>query len=213
MPSYSIKNKNILFIHIPKTGGTSVERALNSISSSSSLHGSFDFPGIPVVSQHYHFSVLAESLNLDNYDYTFTILRHPLNRFLSEINYRLSGGGFLKRYLQLFCSNKFIWFFIQVPIITYIFMRYFFNPYFLSNHIRPQSHFVSHSLDRVFLFENGFDSILHELSSYISIENLIFYHEKKGKKFVSNLNQFSLAVIKLFYKNDFILYNKYLLKK
>ena len=88
MPAYRIRNKNVLFIHVPKTGGTTVESFLET-HGKSSLHNqgvkllkplsdSFLTRSLPL--QHFHADLLVAMFAPDFFDYTFMIVRDPLER-------------------------------------------------------------------------------------------------------------------------------------
>lgn len=82
------------FIHIPKTGGTSVERALVSaeLISSAELSGIYE-----AGTQHQTFQEVLKttggSLVSDRFDFTFTFVRNPWDRAVSEISYLRHAGA------------------------------------------------------------------------------------------------------------------------
>ena len=100
MPAYRISNKNVLFIHIPKTGGTTIEAFLSS-HGPMSLHGrgekilrpyrSSRLSGhIPV--QHFDASLLEVMFDRSFFDYAFLVVREPVERLKSEYRFARELG-------------------------------------------------------------------------------------------------------------------------
>lgn len=111
MPLF-IKNK-YLFLHIPKTGGSSIEKEFK-------IRGDKPvfFSEITYLNghspQHTTYNEL-KSWNLIPDDFTvFTVVRHPYERFVSEYNYRQTEDwresleDFSKRFLGMF-RNEYDW--------------------------------------------------------------------------------------------------------
>ena len=89
MPIYRINNRNVLFIHVPKTGGTSVERYLG-LYAQPALHNQGakllrpvkDATFTPALAmQHFHAELLEAMFPPDFFDYAFMVVRHPAARF------------------------------------------------------------------------------------------------------------------------------------
>lgn len=94
-----IEQHNLLFIHIPKTGGVAIERALGIkaanepkklISKQKEL-----IEGVRTVPQHFTPDILRERLGEDIYESSikFTVVRNPYTRVLSEYFYRNKSGN------------------------------------------------------------------------------------------------------------------------
>ena len=94
-----IEKHNLLFIHIPKTGGTAIERALGIkaanepkklISKQKEL-----IEGVRTVPQHFTPDILRERLGEDIYESSikFAVVRNPYTRVLSEYFYRNKSGN------------------------------------------------------------------------------------------------------------------------
>ena len=84
MPLFTYNNQKVFFIHIPKCGGSSVEKSLESATGDISLFT--PDPGVlPCTPQHLDRKYL---LSLFPPKYTspvfFTIVRHPVLRLVSE---------------------------------------------------------------------------------------------------------------------------------
>lgn len=128
-------NKNLLLIHIPKTGGTSVEKYLcekyNTVLDLDSLYGMCH--ELDYTYQHFRYIDIknkAEELNVDlNPENTkmITIVRNPYERFVSEL--------FFRRTIH--------W--KTPPERTIIWVKKYVNhvnKHFLDNHILPQHTFI-----------------------------------------------------------------------
>jgi hypothetical protein len=122
----------VLFVHVPKTGGTSVERLFIEAGFERGLFATRDFEG-PCSPQHYDAALLRERLALSDFDLVFTVVRHPLDRLLSEYNFRMNVRQRQK----------------QLPPVEFpewlqqVMRRYKHNPYVQDNHLRPQSEFIT----------------------------------------------------------------------
>lgn len=107
MPLF-IKNK-LVFIHIPKTGGTSIEEEFKN-RGDEPLFFSSEYKINNHSPQHSTYNELKNwNFIPDNFK-VFTIIRHPYERFISEYNYRYikdlpeSLTDFSKKFLGL-CKN------------------------------------------------------------------------------------------------------------
>ncbi len=101
MPYFNNDELNLLFIHIPKTGGSSVEQYLSNKYSikldTSALYGFFsdDFKTHHDITkiyslQHYTYNELYDMREILNIDFTndlriFTVVRNPYHRLLSDL--------------------------------------------------------------------------------------------------------------------------------
>ena len=77
---------NTLFIHIPKTAGTYIEKILKN---EKIVHN------INLINTGTHHQYL-KNYNLNNYDFTFTFIRNPIDRFISS--YYLYDGKCHQKY-------------------------------------------------------------------------------------------------------------------
>ena len=89
MPIFTFDNLKLLFIHIPKTGGTSVEESVSGYCKTSLLlHRVPDF--LKNSPQHLTASNLKEiGFGPSLFDYSFAIVRNPYRRIESEYFYHL----------------------------------------------------------------------------------------------------------------------------
>lgn len=93
-----IKNKKLLFIHIPRTGGTSIEH-------------SFGYPrckgGINSLAQHNTLNQYSEEENINSY-FTFSFVRNPWDRLISWYLWAHADIIYYQYMADqgMYCSNK-----------------------------------------------------------------------------------------------------------
>lgn len=144
MPVFLKDHFRILFIHVPKTGGTAIEFFFEK----NGFDVSFIDRGgrnsiVPVMKcspQHMHAAMLREIFHLRGFSYRFMTVRHPVARLVSE--YRM------RRVMQQRIEDIDTW-------IDYVLRTYPDNNFLIDNHIRPQSDFWLPEVD-VFRQEDGF---------------------------------------------------------
>ncbi|PIE11566.1 MAG: hypothetical protein CSA70_10970 [Rhodobacterales bacterium] len=147
MPLARLDQTLLWFVHIPKTGGSSVEEYLAD-KGSLALRYTSALGGAACTPQHMHADLYTRLIRPGFYDHGFTILRDPLERLISE--YRHGQRRVAKRE--------------AVPLpgfgrwVERTLRRYNDNPYLLDNHIRPQIEFLTPGL-RLFRFEEGLDPV------------------------------------------------------
>ena len=120
-----------LFIHIPKTGGSSfsagmIEAGWREIFSIRGVHAN-DLSFAYCSPQHYHAEILESLFDLVRFEKIIAILRDPFARLVSEYCWQLHQGmtGLA-----------------PAEWISVAFRNYSDNPYLYDNHIRPQSDFI-----------------------------------------------------------------------
>src|SRR5699024_2577087 len=93
MPLYRHRENVIFFVHIPKTGGTSIEAALRRAGAAEALRfkGKRDFSKATL--QHMNYSVYKEAVGSNFYDWSFTVVRNPYHRFVSEYKMKVLDAG------------------------------------------------------------------------------------------------------------------------
>jgi hypothetical protein len=148
MPFIDHQGRRSLFVHIPKTGGTSIETWLKGIGPLRLYRN-----GIPqalkVSVQHLTYTDIRLILGDDYFDYGFTIVRNPFRRLESEYSMRsdLATDGVLGR-VAVFP----VWVRTQIEMMQ----KAVFNQ---DGHFRPQIDYVSNHI-AIFRFEEGIDSII-----------------------------------------------------
>jgi Sulfotransferase family len=157
MPIFRKDGKNILFIHIPKTGGSTIEQVFKDSGYREDFRDGKMGAGTinhlrRSTPQHMHGSVLRQTFQLGRFDLIFMIVREPLARFRSEYLWR-------NRHTEVSLDPTAIerWGYAA-------FDDYARNPYIHDNHLRPQIEFhVPGAL--VYYFEDGLDEVVRRLNA------------------------------------------------
>ena len=92
MPVYRLNGASLLFVHVPKCGGTSLEGMLTA-------HPAMEQAALYEIGrdnlvlqvshcspQHWHGELLQQLLRLETFTLSFTVIRDPLERLLSEFS-------------------------------------------------------------------------------------------------------------------------------
>jgi hypothetical protein len=155
MPVARINNQLICFIHIPKTGGSSIEKYL-------SEHGLISFfrkigpPLVPCSPHHFHAELLQKFFASDLFDWSFMVVRHPAERLLSQYRYQTRKPNLIRNNLSFS-----MW-------LRYVLARRRINPYYRDNHFRPQHEFEAFGAE-VFHLEDGLEEPIKKLNSLVGL--------------------------------------------
>ncbi|MFN4874307.1 MAG: sulfotransferase family 2 domain-containing protein [Sphingobacteriales bacterium] len=192
MPVAVINKHNVLYIHIPKTGGSSIERYL-SMHGSLQLTGSVRIHGLSYCGQHLHAKALNSIKAADGHDWIFTIVRHPVARLISEYRYQMRKPGWLRSRLS-FSS----W-------LTCALARRAIYPWYRANHFRPQHEFILPGTE-IMRFEDGIDACLQRIAKKLEIpEPTTSIREKSSSiQIPIMLTPSILARIKQAYAGDYM---------
>ena len=190
--------RTFLFIHIPKTGGTTIEKFFQSI-------GLKPY-GVPenywfvrqymrVPPAHFDIKILDTLFSLDKI-YSFAVVRDPLDRSISDFKWARSKSPSA----EIFKNMGF------EEFISYAWDRYKNDEYFLANHIKPQSLFISEKVTKVFRFEDGLEKAVLSVLSSLGLELKI--HLKlptlnKSAGTAPNVSERAKALVRDMYKSDY----------
>lgn len=157
MPFIEYEQKKILFIHIPKTGGTSVENWLESLAPLR-FHAAGTLASMRCTPQHLRMSDFSALFGPEFFDYAFAISRNPYTRLESEYRMKMiqREGGFFQRrpsFSQWLERNL---------------DKAAQDPWHQDNHFRPQWEFAGSGV-KVFQLEQGLDSILQEVATQLNL--------------------------------------------
>lgn len=155
MPVARINHKLILFIHIPKAGGSSIEKHLTK-HGPLSFYGQMGPPTIPCSSRHFHGELLSDLFAESAFDWAFMVVRHPLERLLSQYRYQTRKPNPIRNRLSFS-----VW-------LRYVLLRRRINPYYRDNHFRPQHEFEVFGAD-VFRLEDGLDVPIEQLNKLVEM--------------------------------------------
>lgn len=190
MPLYRNKGRMVLFIHVPKTGGSTVEEVLKSHSAAQGLKYHKRLGYSNCTPQHIHWEVMKHWVPEGFYDYSFMTVRHPTSRLISEYHWR-------KKISQKTLPEFDTW--IQNQIKSYE-----NNNFTLDNHIRPQHEFSGPKTE-IFKLENGLkdpvETALRELDAKCG--DLQIHHARKSSREILTIPKSTLEKVIEFYKGDF----------
>ncbi|WEV77646.1 sulfotransferase family 2 domain-containing protein [Janibacter cremeus] len=156
MPVFRQGERKFLFIHIPKTGGSSIERAFADAGWDTLYRdgrvGRRSWNDIRrCTPQHMHREMLEALFRIERFDGVFTVVRDPMARIKSEYLWRHRTAEFSidGRSVEKWTAGSFA--------------RYAKDPFLFDNHLRPQVDFL---VDRaeVFRFEDGLDQMAAALN-------------------------------------------------
>ncbi|MGR5254314.1 sulfotransferase family 2 domain-containing protein [Vibrio astriarenae] len=194
MPVMVKGNESVLFIHIPKSGGSSYEAIMKNLGYRELL----SIRGMPLsklkflkcTPQHMHAEMLSSWLNVNDLDRVVTIVRDPYKRFMSEYSWqlkqgitKLEPGDWVENTMEQYCKNKFVY----------------------DNHIRPQSDFILKGAEIFQLEDNGLvNAVSYSIGGNLP-ENLVIPSEKKTSKSDEILREFELRRNEIvdFYRDDY----------
>ena len=197
MPIYTKKNESILFIHIPKCGGSSFSDFLlrNKYEESLTVRGKAlkDIDFWKSSPQHLHRDILKKLLNFEKFDKILTIVREPFERLKSEYYWLLNSGIINEK------EN------IPGKWFDDLKENYHSNKYIYDNHIRPQNEFL---INESMVFKLEDQGINKAIEYALNKSPLMLFKNKKLKQTKKNElidNQF-LEIqeeIKNFYSEDY----------
>ncbi len=161
MPIFRKDGRNILFIHVPKAGGTSIEMVFKQSGYQRAyLDGKMGPQSVNYVRrctpQHMHAAMLETNFRLDRFDAMFLVVREPMARLRSEYLWRLRD-----RDPRTDASAVEKW-------AKSAFRRYAADPFVFDNHLRPQVEFKLAGA-RTYHLEQGLGSILADLDKRWSL--------------------------------------------
>ena len=189
--------KKCIFIHIPKTAGTSIEQFLKD-----NGKNSIDYHGVRDGRSMHHYTAIDFKRELPwhfNDYYKFSIVRNPYDRLLSEYYWTpIPNVGYKSGKTKAEFLN-----YVSHIVKNNLFFQNIYNDHFI-----PQFMFVYDKkllVDHIFKFEN-MNLIVDFLKKKLEIENdLPILNKSKIKKEYWN-NKQKERIYKI-YKNDFILFN------
>lgn len=151
MPFINYQDRNILFVHIPKTGGSTIEKWLENYAEIKLLNGSpylgpnpYGMPEeLPCTPQHLMLPELDRYFARDYFDYIFALTRNPYARIASEYKFKLMVHEALNTPSDQTFGE---W-------VATLGEQMAANPWCRDNHLRPQYEFVDERVD-MFRFED-----------------------------------------------------------
>lgn len=161
MPVLTRGETSILYVHVPKTGGSSVEAAFRRAGWDVTYVDGNPRKHAPnwyrrTSPQHMHADLLAATFRLERFNAVFMTVREPLARFRSEYVMRNPQGRKLDEVsVEEWARQRF--------------SAHHRDPFVLDNHLRPQNEFYIPGSD-VYHLEDGLGSMLSHLGETSGIE-------------------------------------------
>ena len=200
MPYY--KETNLLFIHIPKTGGTVIEDNIKK-NTPQTLYSGFtnsllDFPYNKKSLQHQFYTTIYKfrdklDVNFDNIK-IFSVVRNPYDRIISDLFWhKLINKNFTAEQVYNVIKNNYL------------------DRNDLDNHNEPQYKFIvdenSELIKNIKIFKSEtLNESNDELNKFMGF-NINIQQMDVNKDYSNYLNQDSISLINTFYKKDFELFD------
>lgn len=195
MPIFKKNGQRAFFIHIPKTGGTSIEEWIKNEADITFLIKNTIPEPLIVYPQHLRHTDMRAILGEKFYDWAFAVVREPYKRLESEYHYRNDPSERTKNTLEF--SE---WVILSIHKASE-------NPTYLDNHIRPQSDFLADDVE-VFKLEDGLDIVSKKLLEFLKINTSTSIGKKNSsKKSAIVWTDEALAIANDFYAEDFSHFN------
>lgn len=159
MPIYRVENKLIYFAHIPKSGGTSIEKFLKHYATAVAfLNGRYlprtRYPWIQTSPQHADAEAIGALFDTTFFDVSFALIRHPATRFLSAFNHHRNRHNIPFYTRPINFLNRIINFTAN-------------DHYRFDNHFRPMCDMIPENA-HVFHIEEGLDDVIDFLTSALN---------------------------------------------
>ncbi len=158
MPLFRYQNAVVLFIHVPKTGGSSIEQALMDMGGRPALFLTESAPDYAACTpQHMPADLLMRFVPEAFYDMRFAVVRNPLDRMISE--FRMRRAARQQRGLRALSFEAWV---------NMAFGRHRKNPYAFDNHIRPQTELIPEETP-IFRYEDGLSAVVAAVADFAGI--------------------------------------------
>lgn len=163
MPVMVKDGVSVLFIHVPKAGGTSIGRLFAQsgwgVHYREGKHKRPDvFPLLRCSPQHFHATTLTQVFDVSRFDLIFGMVRDPITRFQSEFAMRhkkLTREETTPERVQFWADR--------------VLAEYASDPFILDNHLRPQTEFLLPGTE-VYRIEDGIDTMIADLKARFDLD-------------------------------------------
>ena len=205
MPVFAINGKSVLSIHVPKTGGTTVEKVLCQFGSKSlhskgsclrgQFHGGWLSKPIPL--RHLHGALHQRLVHPDQFDVMFMLVRDPVQLMVSA--YRHSRQLSRPEALLPFSA----WLRICLRIIRS-------DPAFRNNHFRPKADYHVAGA-RILHFEDGLLACLNAISENLGLPMFeTLPHERPSTTYATEPSPRDGDLIQRAFAADYEMFPRYL---
>ena len=158
MPVFVKDDVRVLYVHVPKTGGSAIEDAFadagwetHLLDRTSARHPSRRFRRCSP--QHLHAELLEQLVRLERIDLVMTVVREPFARFRSEFLWRHSDDAAPTPADVTAWGRR-------------ILEKYTADPFVRDNHLRPQSQFLLPGA-HVHRYEDGLQAALDDVGAAV----------------------------------------------
>ena len=212
MPIYHWQNSEtqkkivFLFIHIPKTGGSTLafffkQLGFRSFGAPKEYFFVRDYLKCPP--SHFDMKIIEQLFKLEAI-YSFAITRDPLKRLFSDYKWAQTKSKNIDKFMKMSFED----------FVNDSFEKYSLNEYYLANHIKPQHHFISDKVTRVFKLEDGLENAIKTVFNDLQIKlindknknaemNLPYLNKSQPYSKDLEINDNTIKMIKDFYKEDY----------
>lgn len=187
MPIFETDAGQILFIHVPKTGGSSLHKCLSHFHSHSPWTTN-PLPGEPCTPQHYDRALLERHFGGTDFVWSFMVVRHPAERLVSEYCWQMRNrmvpvpfGWWVRDVLSKLAADR----------------------YCFDNHLRPQHEFRCLGAE-VLRFEDGLDAVVKRMSKITGIDYAPHLeHRNKRRPRLVQIGKSERTLIEDAYRKDY----------
>jgi len=199
MPYY--KEKDLLFIHIPKTGGTNIENCIKQKYKQTLYSGRTNllkYPYNNLSLQHQFYNTIYNNRDKLNINFNnikiFTVVRNPYDRIISDL--------FFKKIIKKDYTSEQVY---DKIVNDYL------NRYDLDNHNVSQYKFITDEnlklIPNIKIFKcENLNEINDDLNKFIGFD-INIKKNNVNKDYSMYLNKDSIDLINKIYKKDFELFN------
>jgi hypothetical protein len=186
MPLIRINGRTVFFVHVPKTGGTSIENTLAGVGQLA-LHRK-PFPDW-VPPQHWHAEIHSITVPAPYYDIGFLVCRNPYTRLVSEFRHRARKDHVREKGFDRWAAATLD--------------EYSRNPYVLYNHIRPQSEFHAQGIE-IHRFEDGLQAAIDRIADFCGLrQSPEMRRDNVSPRLTVKMSRHTAQRITRFYAADF----------
>lgn len=168
MPIFRLETKSVLFAHIPKTAGSSIEDLFSELGWQTTELDRYE--GVLSANhlrrcspQHMHADLLESIYRVEKFDFSFAVVRHPVDRALSEFGFR--NGQ--KLHGDVHENEVSTWWMAQKSELKR-------NSFHLDNHLRHQHEFVLENME-IYKYEEDLGRLHSKIISLTRAEKSLDY--------------------------------------
>tara|TARA_Y100000741_G_C18185115_1_gene530989 strand:+ start:321 stop:983 length:663 start_codon:yes stop_codon:yes gene_type:complete len=213
MPYY--KECDLLFIHIPKTGGTCIDRQIcksrkQTLYTRNSCNDLLHEPYKNISLQHQFYTTIYENRTILDINFDkikiFTIVRNPYDRIISDLFWiAVCWGDRFKEFKVMKNKN------INPEQVYNLIKNIYINNNKLDNHNQPQYKFITDKncnlIPNIKIFKTEqLNKSNHNINQFLGF-NIHIRRNNVNKDYSRYLNKKSISLINDFYKKDFELFD------